>query len=338
VTQDTIRWGIVAPGGIAGLLARELALVPGAELAAVGSRSLHRATEFAREYGDRDLTRAYGTYEEVLADPGVDVVYVASPHALHLEQASAALDAGKPVLCEKPLTLDRPTAAQLVDTARDRGLFLMEAMWMACSPVINDLRSRLRAGDFGTPRHLTADLSFHFVVEPDHRLRNPALGGGALLDLGIYPLTFAHLMLGEAMEMRAVAVLDTVTDDVAAAGGPVDLDVSIAGRYPGDALADLSSGFTSHSPNTARIRTDEGWLEVPSQFHYPTHFTFHRPDAEPVRFDPPEPIIGDGYGNEVAEVNRCLREGLLESPLVPHAQTLTIMGQLDALRRQVSGR
>lgn len=333
MTQPTVRWGVLAPGAIAGLFARDLALVPGAELAAVGSRDLARATAFAQEYGDGG-TRAYSSYEEVVADPGVDVVYVASPHSLHLEQATLALEHGKPVLCEKPLTLGRATSEQLVTTARDAGLFLMEAMWMACSPVIRDLADRLRAGDFGTPRHLSADLSFHFVTEPDHRLRNPALGGGALLDVGIYPLTFAHLMLGEALDLRAVAVLDTMPDGVPPRP-VVDLDVSIAGRYPGDALADLSAGFTSHSPITARIRTDEGWIEVPREFHHPTHFAFHRPGRDPVRFDPPEPRIGEGYGNEAVEVARCLADGLLESPLVPHAQTLTIMGQLDRLREQV---
>ncbi|UMG93472.1 Gfo/Idh/MocA family oxidoreductase [Nocardioides sp. TF02-7] len=336
---DTVRWGILAPGAIAGLLARDLALVPDAAITAVASRDRTRAEAFAAAHAPG--ARAYGDYAALVADPEVDVVYVASPHALHLEQATLALAGGKHVLCEKPLTLDRGTAEALVAVARAHDRFLMEAMWSACHPVWRDLARRLRAGDFGTPRQLAADLSFVADVGPDHRLRNPALGGGALLDIGVYPLTFAHVLLGEALELRATGVLDTRD----AAPG-VDLDVAIAGRYPGEpeVVAALRTSLTSHSPCTATIATDEGWVEVPTEFHFPSHFTFHPRDprrgadggtAEPVRFDPPEPVVGTGYGNEVAHVGDCLRRGLRESPLVPHAQTLTVLGQIDDLRRQL---
>jgi predicted dehydrogenase len=294
----------------------------------VGARDRARAEAFAAELAPS--ARAYADYAALVADPEVDVVYVASPHSLHLEQARLALEAGKHVLCEKPLTLDRATAAELVAAAGDR--FLMEAMWSACHPVWRDLARRLRAGDFGTPRHLAADLSFAAGVTPDHRLLNPALGGGALLDIGIYPLTFAHVMLGEAVELRATGVRD--------ATGQVDVDVAVAGRYPGDVLTELKCSLTSYSPNVAVIGTDQGWVEVPGDFHYPSHFTFHRLTArgvppEVTRFDPPEPVIGLGYGNEVAHVGECLRQGLTESPWVPHAQTLTVLGQIDALRAEL---
>ncbi|GAB4002463.1 Gfo/Idh/MocA family protein [Nocardioides ultimimeridianus] len=323
-----IGWGILAPGRIAAKLARDLALVPDARLVAVGSRDLARARAFTAEHDPE--ARAYDDYAALVADPAVDVVYVASPHSLHAEHAALALAAGKAVLCEKPLTLDRASAAALIASAGDR--FLMEAMWSACHPVWRDLAARLRAGDFGTPHHLSADLSFAAGVAPDHRLLNPALGGGALLDIGIYPLTFAHVMLGEADELRATGALD--------ASGAVDVDVAVAGRYPGDVLAELKTSLTSYSPNTAVIGTDQGWIEVPGDFHQPAYFTFHRLASRgtpPVvtRFDPPEPVVGLGYGNEVAHVGDCLRQGLTESPWVPHAQTLTILGQIDDLRRQV---
>ncbi|HWJ81462.1 MAG TPA: Gfo/Idh/MocA family oxidoreductase [Nocardioides sp.] len=331
MSQSTLRWGIIAPGAIAGLLAADLALVPGAEITAVASRARSRAEAFVQAHGLR--ANAYGDYGALLADPDVDVVYVASPHALHLEQATLALAAGKHVLCEKPLTLDRPSAEGLVASARAHDRFLMEAMWSACNPVWRDLAARLRAGDFGTPHHLAADLSFAAGVGPEHRLRNPALGGGALLDIGIYPLTFAHVMLGEALELRATGVLDE-------GDGGVDLDVAVAGRYPGDVLAELKTSLTSYSPCTATIATDEGWIEVPGDFHFPPHFTFQRKASrtsppEPVVFEPPTPVIGVGYGNEVVHVADCLASGLRESPWVPHAQTLTILGQIDDLRRQV---
>ncbi|GAB2969372.1 Gfo/Idh/MocA family protein [Nocardioides montaniterrae] len=329
MTQSTIKWGILAPGSIAAKLATDLRLVPGAELVAVASRTLARAQAFIDEHSPG--AHAYDDYAALVADPGVDVVYVASPHSLHAEHAGLALAAGKAVLCEKPLSLDRASAAALIDRAGDT--FLMEAMWAACNPVWRDLAARLRAGDFGTPRQLTADFSFLAAVGPEHRLLNPDLGGGALLDIGIYPLTFAHLMLGEALDLRATGYTATA--------GAVDLDVAIAGRYPGDTVAALRTSLTSYSSNSALIATDQGWITIDGRFHSPTHFTFHKvtyrhDEAEPIRFEPPTPLIGTGLGNEVAHVGDCLRQGLTESPWVPHAQTLTILGQIDDLKRQLT--
>lgn len=204
---------------------------------------------------------------------------------------------------------------------------------MACHPVIRAVRERLHAGELGTARSLRAELGFVVKAGPEDRMLNPDLGGGALLDMGIYPLTFAHLMLGEAESLRAEAVL-TPTG--------VDMDVAIAGRYAGGAVAALTASMSSVSSRTAAISTDRGRLEVPPAFHNPRHATFteqtENGPGHPQRIDGLEPIIGRGYGNEIAEVNRCIREGLLESPLVPHAQTLTLMRQMDDLRRQVGVR
>ncbi|HWI44507.1 MAG TPA: Gfo/Idh/MocA family oxidoreductase [Nocardioides sp.] len=322
-----IGWGILAPGGISEAFATDLALVPDGRLVHVGSRSVERAAGFAQRHG----AERYGDYAAVLADPDVDVVYIGSPHVLHAEQAAQALGAGKHVLCEKPLALDRATAASLFETARAHDRFLMEAMWSACSPVWRDLATRLRAGEFGTPRHLSAEFHFTAPDDPAHRLLSPALGGGALHDIGIYPLTFAHLMLGEALELSAVG---NVAHD------SVDLDVAVTGRYPGDTLVTLTAGLTSQAGNRARITTSSGWVEVPGDFHCAPHYTFqplparHEP-GEPVVCLPPEPVIGLGYGNEIAHVHACLRDGLRESPYVPAAQTLAILGQIEEIRRQI---
>ena len=191
-----------APAGSPAPFAADIGLVPGAELVAVGSRSGARARAFAEEYG---AAAAYGSYEELVADPDVDVVYIASPHALHLEHARLAFEAGKHVLCEKPLTLSVAEAEEMIALAAQHDRFLMEAMWTACHPVILELRRRLPAGDLGTPRQLHAELGF--VVPPDAsaRMSEPALGASALLDMGIYPLTLAHLMLGEAESIVATA-------------------------------------------------------------------------------------------------------------------------------------
>lgn len=337
--NETVGWGILATGKIARQFAADLAEVPGARLSAVGSRSLAKAEEFAREYAGHGPVRAHGSYQELVEDPDVDVVYVATPHSLHLDDARLALEAGKHVLCEKPLTLRTADAEELFAIARAKGLFAMEAMWTACHPVVRAVQDGLRAGRFGAPRHLHAELGFVAPADPTSRLLDPALGAGALLDMGIYPLTFAHLLFGEAEALAAQANLQETE------GGSFDLDIVMTGRYPGGALATMVASLTSWSSRRAAIATDTGRLEL-DDFHHPTRVVFtpmgtardwsddHAP-TEPFEVTGDEPVIGRGYGNEALEVNRCIREGLLESPLVPHAQTLTIMRQMDSIRAAV---
>ncbi|MCW2852979.1 MAG: oxidoreductase domain protein [Nocardioides sp.] len=323
---DTTRWGILATGKIAHKLAEDLALTPDNDLVAVGSRRLESAQAFAQQHG---ASAAYGSYEELVADPDVDVIYVATPHALHLECARLAFEAGKHVLCEKPLTLNIAEAEEMVALARQHDRFLMEAMWTACNPVIRRLGDDMRAGRFGTPRQAHAELGFRVDAGPDHRLLNPDLGGGALLDMGIYPLTFAHLMLGPAEELTATATLSE-------AG--VDLDVAVTGRYAGGALATMTASLTSEASRAAAVATDEGRLDVPAEFHHPTYAVWTPTGGEPERIEADEPVIGVGYGNEIAEVGRCVRAGLRESPLVPLDHTLLLMRQMDDLRRQIGVR
>ncbi|MFN8193201.1 MAG: Gfo/Idh/MocA family oxidoreductase [Nocardioidaceae bacterium] len=330
MTETTpVRWGILSTGRIASSFAANLAHVPGARIAAVGSRSQASADEFAGRFARPDC-RTYASYDELVADPDVDVVYVGSPHALHLEHGTLALEAGKPVLVEKPLTLNAADSERLVELARARGLFLMEAMWMACNPLIRTLREGLAAGRWGTPRQVHADLGFVVDAGAGDRLVETALGAGALLDMGIYPLTFAHLMLGPAERLVATAGLSE-------AG--YDQDIAIAGRYAGGAVAALTASMTSASPRAATIATSTGIIDLPADFHHPPHAVFQPGDGGPAqRIEASEPLLGTGLGNEAAEVGRCLRAGLLESPLVPHEQTLTLMRQMDDLRRQVGVR
>ena len=329
-----VQWGILATGGIAHSFARDLAEVPGARLAAVGSRRLESARSFAQQYG---ADAAYGTYEELVADPEVEAVYIATPHALHLENARTAFEAGKHVLCEKPLTLNLAEAEQMVALARRHDRFLMEAMWTACHPVVRRLADDLRAGRFGTPRHLHAELGFRVEAPPEDRMLNPDLGAGALLDMGIYPLTVAHLLLGEAESLHAVGALSE---------GGIDLDVAITGRYPNGALATMTASMTSWSSRAGALATDLGRIDI-DDFHHPTRATFtpyvggsndRDGRGEPVDIEGDEPVLGRGYGNEIAEVGRCLRAGLRESPWVPHDQTVTLMRQMDDIRAQIGVR
>ena len=327
--MQTVRWGFLATGKIARKVAGALAQVEGSELVAVGARRRESAEAFVAEHAPG--ARAHASYADLVADPGVDVVYVASPHALHLEHVRMALEAGKHVLCEKPVTLDLAQAREMVALAREHDRFLMEAMWTACHPVVRELVDRVRAGDLGTPRTLRAELGFRVDAPADDRLLDPALGASALLDMGIYPLTFAHLLLGAPERLHAEAVLSE---------RGTDLDVAVLGRYRGGALATLSASMTSWSDRTAALATDRGHLHLEGQFHHPDAAVFVPHDdggtpGEPLRITGREPVVGGGYGNELAEAARCVREGLRESPWVPHEQTLALMGQLDDVRRQV---
>lgn len=323
---EPIGWGILSTGNIAHSFARDLHLLNSARVAAVGSRDQASADAFAAEHGGT----AHPSYDSMLGDPAVDVVYVASPHALHPEHVAAALDAGKPVLCEKPVALNAALTTQMLDHATREGLFFMEAMWMACNPLVRHLRQRVRAGDFGEPLQLVADLGFRVPDDASKRMWDPALGAGALLDMGIYPLTLAQLFLGQPADLAAVAHLSPEG---------IDVNLAVSARYDSGAVAALTSSMTALSPRTASIATDTGRLDIPSSFHHPTYATWTAYDGEkalsPVRIDPPSPVIGTGLGNEADEVGRCLRAGELQSPLVPHAQTLALMQQMDAVRAQL---
>ena len=325
VPTATARWGILATGRIAHSFARDLREVPGASLVAVGSRTRESAAELAAAYG-ADGCRAHGSYEALVDDPDVDVVHVASPHSHHLDHARLALQAGKHVLCEKPLTLNLAEAEEMVALAARHDRFLMEGMWTACHPVVRAVVDGLHAGRFGVPRQLHADLGFVVERPPDDRMRDPALGAGALLDMGIYPLTVADLVLGPATSLAASAVLDE---------RGIDLDVAIAGVHEGGAVSALTASMTSISPRSATLATDRGRLELPRDFHHPPYAVWTPRDGEPQRIEGTAPLLGRGLGNEAAEVARCLAEGLRESPLVPHERTLRLLAQMDDVRRQI---
>lgn len=318
-----VRWGILATGKIAQAFATALALVPDARIAAVGARRLESAEAFAARYGART---AYGDYRQVVEDPDVDVVYVATPHSLHHEHARLALDAGKPVLCEKALTLDAAQAADLVAVAREKQLFLMEAMWMRCNPTIRRIQQALATGELGTVTQVRADLGFRVDMPPTDRLLDPELGGGALLDMGIYPLTFAHLFLGEPSQVAAAATLSDLG---------VDLNIALALAYDSGAVASLSASMTGPSPRTASIATDVGRFDLADSFHHPEVATWTSGDLTETLG---APLIGGGLAHEAIEVIRCLRSGEIESPLVPLDESVALMRLLDRIRQQIGVR
>lgn len=321
MTEKTVNWGVLATGGIAGTFASDLPHVPGANLAAVGSRTPEAAAAFAERYG---FARAHGSWAELAADPEVDVVYVATPHAFHFEAAMACLAGGKAVLCEKPMTLDLATSARLVQEARTRGLFLMEAMWMRCNPAIRRITQLIADGALGEVTTVQADFGLQGPFEATHRLRDPKLGGGALLDLGVYPINLAHLILGPPATVHSWARLTPEG---------VDDNTGMLFGYESGAVAALTCSLIGETRNAASITGTLGRIDLPAGFFVPRSFVLHRSGAEPEEFT--FDFEGSGYQFEAAEVQRCLAEGLPESPLMPHATTLDVMTLMDTIRAEV---
>ncbi|MEU4687211.1 Gfo/Idh/MocA family oxidoreductase [Actinoplanes sp. NPDC023714] len=321
MSGQKVRWGILGPGGIASTFAADLPLVEGAELAAVGSRSKATAEAFAERHG---FARAHGSYAELAADDGVDIIYVATPHAFHLEGAMLCVEAGKAVLVEKPITVDLAGAAQLVQAARAKGVFLMEAMWMRCNPAIRKIAELVEDGAIGWVSAIHADFGLQGPFAASHRLRDPLLGGGALLDLGVYPIHLVHLLLGTPATAHAWAHLTPER---------VDENTGVLLGYEAGAVAALTCSINGASRNAASITGTDGRIDLPPGFFMPRSFVLNRPDKAPETFE--FPYEGSGYQFEAAEAQRCFLAGEQESPLITHAATLEVMGLLDALREEI---
>ncbi|MEE1797191.1 Gfo/Idh/MocA family oxidoreductase [Streptomyces sp. JV176] len=321
-----VRWGVLATGGIAERFTSDVRDLPGAEVVAVASRREASAKEFADRFG---IPRAYGEWAALVADEEVDVVYVATPHSAHRAAAGLALAAGKPVLCEKAFTLNAREARELVSLARERGVFLMEAMWTYCNPVVLRLAELVRDGAIGEIRTVQADFGLQGPFPAEHRLRDPALGGGAVLDLGVYPVSFAHLLLGEPDRVQADALLSPEG---------VDLNTGMLLGWESGATALLSCSITAGTPATATVTGTTGRIDVPSGFFHADRFVLRRNGSEPEEITAGPEATLHGLQYEAAEVARCLRAGATESPLVPLDGTLAVMRTLDAVRERIGVR
>ncbi|MEW2255231.1 Gfo/Idh/MocA family oxidoreductase [Streptomyces sp. NPDC047869] len=325
--QRSVRWGILATGGIAAAFAADLVDLPDAEIVAVASRRREPAEAFAERFG---VTRAYGDWESLAADPDIDVVYVATPHAAHRAAAGLCLTAGRNVLCEKAFTLNAREAGELVALAKEHDRFLMEAMWMYCNPLVRRLKALVDDGAIGEVRTVQADFGLAGPFPAAHRLRDPELGGGSLLDLGVYPVSFAQLLLGEPDAVAASAVLS--------AEG-VDLQTGALLSWESGALASLHCSIAGGTGTTASVTGSLGRIDIPTGFFHPERFVLHRDgrDSEEFTADP-----ADGprtsLRHEAAEVMRALRAGERESPLVPLDGSLAVMRTLDAIRERTGVR
>ncbi|MDR7186693.1 putative dehydrogenase [Microbacterium trichothecenolyticum] len=312
------RWGILGPGGIARAFTSELRTA-GLDVAAVGSRRRETAEAFAAEFG---IPHAHGSYEELVADPDVDIVYIATPHPMHAANALLALEAGKHVLVEKPFTLNAAEAAAVRDAASERGLLAMEAMWTRYLPHMLRIRELVESGALGEIRAVTADHTQLLPSDPAHRINALELGGGALLDLGIYPVSFAWDILGEPLSIAAAARIGDAGSDT---------EVATIMTHASGALSTSISASRGAGPNTATIIGTEARIDIDSVWYSATSFRLVSPDGtviEEFRSD----IDGRGMQYQALAAERYLAEGRTDSDVLPIDETVAIMATLDEIR------
>ena len=318
--MSTFKWGILGPGGIARAFAKDLQLLEGHEVAAVGSRTLSNAQEFAKTFGGT----AYGSYEELVADPTVDAIYVATPHPSHKENVITALNAGKPVLCEKPFAVNANEAREMVAAAEKNGVALMEAMWARFLPHYADVREIIASGVLGQILTVQADHGQRLADRNIPRLVEPSLAGGALLDLGIYPVSFAHMILGNPEKITASAVL---TDK------GVDAQTSMIFDYADGAQAILTTTMIEQTPCRAVVAGVNGWLEIDRTFYNPTSMRVVLFDGSVTQY--PHTYTGHGLREQAEVFKQLVQSGKNQSEILTWKDTVDIMGTLDAVRSQI---
>ncbi|NEM91273.1 Gfo/Idh/MocA family protein [Galbitalea soli] len=316
-----IGWGILGTGGIAHAFVSDLQLT-GHRVAAVGSRTQESADAFAAEHG---IPTAHGSSLDLVDDPAVDVIYVATPHTAHAEGAMQALAAGKHVLVEKPFTLNSAQARQVVSLAESRGLIVLEAMWTRWLPHMVRVREIIAAGTLGEVRTVIADHNQSLPTDPSHRLQNPDLGGGALLDLGVYPVSFAYDVLGAPTKVLAISS-PTPTG--------VDRQTAMLFEYAEGQQAVLHTALDTRGPNRASILGTKARIEIDETWYTPTTFTvFGAHDEVLEEWD--SPVEGRGMQFQAAEMERLIAEGHGERDILPPAESVAVMETLDGIRRQI---
>jgi predicted dehydrogenase len=341
--KETV-WGIIGPGKIANKFALALKLVPGARLGAVASRDKEKGRAFAVTH---EAGQVYDNYAALATDPTINAIYIATPHGFHAEHALLCLRQGKAVLCEKPLALSAVEVGSMIAAAREHRAFLMEAMWTRFIPLMGAVMELVDSGRIGAVRYIRADFGFLSPFDPAGRLYNLRLGGGSLLDIGIYPLYLCLQLLGEPDHITAAGRLSPTGSDVTchailqygvgdrpvvpAAG---DRPVTPAGEADArTATAVISSTLTCQTALTAEIAGTEGMIRIPTPWYKNDRFEWNR-TGEPAQTVQLEPMV-NGFEYQIAESMRCMEQGLIESPSLPHAFSLMMSRTMDAIRAQI---
>jgi predicted dehydrogenase len=317
---EKLRWGMMGPGGITLTIVHDFGLV-GITFDAVGSRSAERAEAYAKTHS---IPKAYGSYEQLVADPDLDIIYIATTHNAHFENAKLALSAGKHVLLEKPFTLDASQAKALVALAKENDVFLMEAMWTRFLPNHVALFEKIQEGLIGKPLYVIADHNQFLPKEKAPRLHDSALGGGSLIDVGIYPISFAHRIFGVPQQIKASASLMP---------GKIDESVAAIFEYAEGRMAMIHSSLRVYGPIKAFVMGDAGRIELDMPFFEHSSFTVYNMDDE-VLYRYEGNIEGRGMQYQALEVERCIRAGLRQSPIMSLDETVEIMEVMDQIRQQ----
>ncbi|MBH1940289.1 Gfo/Idh/MocA family oxidoreductase [Mobilitalea sibirica] len=317
--MNKIKWGIIGTGWISTMFATALSSIENTEMAAVASRDLGRAKDFAEKF---KIKKAYGSYEELVKDPDVDVVYIGTPHSEHKDNAAMSIQNGKAVLCEKPITLNQKETQYLISLAKEHKVFLMEAMWTKFLPATRKVKSWLKDKRIGEVQHYKVSFGYYTKFDINSRLFNPDIAGGALLDVGIYPITYVTHMMEK--------LPDQIISSAVIGKSNVDEQNVIIFKYKEGILADLSSSVAVNTGKDAVIVGDKGKIVVPNFWMAETAMLYDAENNLVESFS--EPFAVNGYVYEAEEVNRCLREGKLESEVVPLKDTLDIMKIMDEIR------
>jgi predicted dehydrogenase len=321
MANKRFNWGILGPGRIAQQFGDGLKVIDDAGLYAVASTNLERAKDFAQNYGGE---KAYDSYEALVNDPKVDGVYIATPHRFHFDNAMLCLQAGKPVLCEKPLTVNAAEAKELIQTARAKKTFLMEALWTRCLPIYDQVRQWLNEGTIGDIKLLVSTFGINIPKGPTDRWLNPELAGGTLLDMGVYPISVSQWVMQEDPEsFSAKAYLGSTG---------VDELTAVLFKYRNGVISQFNSNFITDDANEFFIYGSTGHICIHGPYWGSTSATLNKDGQE---LTVSSPINGGGFEFETAEAMRCIRSGLLESPAMPHAHTLANMEIMDRIRAEI---
>lgn len=315
------NWGIIGLGNIAHKFAEDLLLVKDANLCGVASRNIEKAKSFGDFF---QADKHYGSYQELANDPNIDVVYIATPHTFHFEHTMMCLEKGKAVLCEKAFGMNASEVEQMIAKAREKNVFLMEALWTRFIPATEKVLDLLNEGLIGNLQTVRADFGFKAVFDPEKRLYNKKLGGGALLDIGIYPVFLSLLALGKPKEIQALAQMSSTG---------VDENIMMLFNYSNKQMAILDASLVAETPVEAWLHGDKGSLKMHRNFHHTKRIT-HYSGSEPVAEFQIE-FVGNGYYHEIIEVIDCLKAEKIESKKWPHSFSLDLINILDRVREKI---
>ncbi len=319
-----ISWGIVGLGSIAHDFVKDLLLLENTLIAAVASRTLDKAEQFAEKYG---VKKAYGSYTELFQDPTVDIVYIATPHHAHAELSIEAMDEGKHVLCEKPLAVNAKQVKKVIAAAQRNRVFMMEAFWSRFNPAIRRALALIGQGEIGMVNYINADFSFAIQPSPENRTLNMDLAGGSLMDMGVYPCFLSYVILGKPTQILATGRFHETG---------ADLQTAAIFKYE-NAIANMMSGFISQSDMVAKIYGTKGRIFLPFIWHEAQGITIVRGNGNEAKSEKIDlPTNGKGFTHEIEECLFCLHNNRLESTLWTHQNSLDLVGITDEIRRQIS--